>query len=386
MFRLNRPMVRLKLGAMKQLLIPCAAALFAALPAMAENQTNDAMPVRGFCIAAPRPAELDRFISFIDTELAPRQVNTLILRVEYNYQFRSHPELADARGLDRNDAKKLVAVCKKDNIELIPEIDCLGHQSFGSHLGTLLRVYPEFDETPQVKIPEHYTWPNSDRLYCKSYCPLLPKVHEVIFGLMDELCDDFESDTFHAGMDEVFYIGETNCPRCAGKDRSQLFAGEVTALHDHLREKGRHLWIWGDRLLDGKTTGLGEWEASENDTFRAIDLIPRDVAICDWHYDRADPTPVYFAVKGFNVIICPWKLTAPAVQEVDDMMRWRATSSDQMKARFLGVIETGWNGVGGFLDRDYHSEPAKTNSWNCLKAVFDEVARVQAPDSGGKIK
>jgi hypothetical protein len=371
---------------MKQFLLPCAAALFAALPAVAGSQTNDAMPVRGFCIAAPRPAELDRFIVFIDTELAPRQVNTLVLRVEYNYQFRSHPELADSHGLDRNDAKKLVAVCKKDNIELIPEIDCLGHQSFSSHLGTLLRVYPEFDETPQVKIPEHYSWPNSDRLYCKSYCPLHPKVHEVIFGLMDELCDDFESDTFHAGMDEVFYIGETNCPRCGGKDRSQLFAGEVAVLRDHLREKGRHLWIWGDRLIDGKTTGLGEWEASENDTFRAIDLIPRDVTICDWHYDRADPTPAYFAIKGFNVIICPWKLTAPAVQEVDDMTRWRATSSDEMKGRFLGVLQTCWNGVGGFLDRDYHSDPAKTNSWNCFKAVFDEVAKAQPADSAEKTK
>jgi hypothetical protein len=371
---------------MKHFLIVCAVSVAGALTALGANQTNDPIPVRGFCIGAPRPAEVDRFVAFIDTELAPRQINTLVLRVEYSYQFHSRPEMADARGLGRDDVKKMVAVCKKDNIQLIPEIDCLGHQSWSSHLETLLRVHPEFDETPQVTMPEKYAWPNADKLYCKSYCPLHPKVHEVIFALMDELCDDFESETFHAGMDEVFYIGETNCPRCAGKDKSQLFAGEVAALDDHLRVNGRHLWIWGDRLIDGKTTGLGEWEASENDTFRAIDLIPKDVIICDWHYDRADPTPAYFAIKGLKVMICPWKSTAPAVQEVGDMIRWRNTSSDEMRGRFLGVMQTSWSGVGGFLDREYHSDPSKTNSWNCLKAVFDEAAKLQSADPDGKSK
>jgi hypothetical protein len=31
-------------------------------------------------------------------------------------------------------------------------------------------------------------------------------------------------------------------------------------IHEHLKKKGRELWIWGDRLLDGITTGLGEWK------------------------------------------------------------------------------------------------------------------------------
>jgi hypothetical protein len=30
------------------------------------------------------------------------------------------------------------------------------------------------------------------------------------------------------------------------------------------RSARRQLWLWGDRLLDGKLTGLGEWEASRN--------------------------------------------------------------------------------------------------------------------------
>jgi hypothetical protein len=164
------------------------------------------LPVRGFCISAPQPGVLSEFVKFIDEELASRKVNTLILRVDYNFQYESHPELRDSAALSKQDVKKLVAVCRKNNIRIIPQVNLLGHQSWAGKIGNLLRAYPEFDETPLVKMPEKYVWPNADGLYCKSYCPLHPDVHNVVFAIVDEICDVFEADAFHAGMDEVFYI------------------------------------------------------------------------------------------------------------------------------------------------------------------------------------
>jgi hypothetical protein len=355
---------------MKLLPIFCLCGLlFVSLNAGAAD-ADDSMPVRGLCIAAPRPNHVDDFVVFIDHELAPRHINTLILRVDYNYQFQSHPELADGNPLSRDDVKKLVAVCRKDGIKLIPQINLLGHQSFGLHLGKLLTVYPEFDETPWVKMPEKYKWPNADNLYCKSYCPLHPKVHEVIFPVIDELCDVFETDAFHAGMDEVFYIGEDKCPRCGGRDKAELFADEVRRIDDHLKEKNRRLWIWGDRLIDGKTTGLGEWEASYKTTARAIDLIPKDVMICDWHYERPDPTAVYFAMKGIDVVTCPWKNAETAAQQSEDMMRWHKTASKAMRPHFQGMVQTVWESAETFLKET--SQDNKTNSWNCFKTVFPD--------------
>ena len=111
-------------------------------------------------------------------------------------------------------------------------------------------------------MPEKYEWPNADKLYCKSYCPLHPEVHKVVFDVVDEICDAFETNAFHAGMDEVFYLGEDKCPRCGGRDKAELFANEIRLIRDHLAQKNRRFWIWGDRLIDGKTTGLGMWEAS----------------------------------------------------------------------------------------------------------------------------
>src|SRR6185503_4599054 len=146
-----------------------------------------------------------------------------------------------------------------------------------------------------------------------------------------------------AGMDEVFYIGSAKCPRCKGQDKSKLFAGEVTRIRDHLASSKRELWIWGDRILDGQSTGIGMWEASKNDTYRAIDMIPKDVFICDWHYERADKTAVYFAMKGFQVATCPWRNPAVATTQVLDMQGFRSTATKAMKDRYQGIVQTVWS-------------------------------------------
>jgi Glycosyl hydrolase family 20, catalytic domain len=347
----------------------------------AAQDLDSVMPVRGFCIDAPRPSGVDSFVRFVSGELAPRKVNVLFLLVDYRYQFQSHPELVDTPALSNADVKKIVRICAEHHIRLIPQINMLGHQGWEEHPGKLLKAYPQFDETPWVKNPEHYVWPNADNLYCRSYCPLYPGIHEVLFAAIDELCDAFESTAFHAGMDEVFYLGESRCPRCGGQDPAVLFAGEVKALHDHLAQKRRELWIWGDRLIDGKTTGIGMWEASYNNTYRAVDMIPRDVVICDWHYERPDQTAVYFAMKGFRVVTCPWRVSRPGVAQVEDMVRFRAASTPEMRPRFLGIVETTWsptqvflNGFYGIGDRRRGPEGEEQGSaWDCFRAVFQRI-------------
>jgi len=338
------------------------------------GKAQDLLPVRGFCIAAPDSRHLDTFVKFIEEELATRKVNVLVVRIEYNYQFESHPELRDKNCLTKADVKKMVDACKKHNIRIIPQINLLGHQSWAGKPGNLLRVYPEFDETPNVKMPEKYKWPNADGLYCKSYCPLHPGVHKVVFELMDEICDAFESDAYHAGMDEVFYIGDDNCPRCSGRDKAELFSGEVNAIRNHLALKNRQLWIWGDRLIDGKTTGMGMWEASMNNTSRAIELIAKDVVICDWHYERPDQTPVMFAIKGLSVVTCPWKNPGNAVVQAQDMKRFRKNATSEMKERYQGMMQTIWNGNSSFLDEFYNKKPEVSDSESaCFRALFAEI-------------
>ncbi len=339
------------------------------------------LPVRGFAIAAPVEATLDSFLAFINDELAPRKVNTLILRIDYKYRYKSHPELIDSGALSNEQVKSIVKICKQNKIKIIPQVNLLGHQSWAGHTGKLLQVYPQFDETPGVLMPEKYEWPNADSLYCKSYCPLHPDLHKVLFDIVDEICDVFEADAFHAGMDEVFYIGDDKCPRCAGRSKAELFAGEVTTIYNHLAQTKRELWIWGDRLLDGNTMSLGMWEGSMNNTHPAIDLIPKKVVICDWHYDRVDKTAALFASKGFKVITCSWRNPDVAVSQVNDMVAMRSQSSTKIRPRYAGMMATVWSSVSNFLNGFYSKQESTSpedqlTDWNTFRIMYEHINKL----------
>ncbi|WP_258097612.1 family 20 glycosylhydrolase [Marinoscillum pacificum] len=306
-----------------------------------------------FCIAAPTKKDVPRFVKFIDEELGPNGIKTLILRVDFNYKYESYPNLRDDNPLTKSDIKKLVAVSRKHGINLIPQINLLGHQSWAETTYALLTEYPEFDETPNVKMPEKYEWPNDDGLYCRSYCPLHPEVHKVVFSLVDEIVEVFEATDFHAGMDEVFYIGHEQCPRCAGKDKAELFANEVNKISDHFASDSVKLWIWGDRLLDKEETQLSIWDASDNGTAKAIDLINKNVMINDWHYNVTVPTPAYFVTKGFSVYACFWNVPQVAKDQLTMMNTLRKLSSPVLKPQITGGMQTIWVPAGLFLDAYY---------------------------------
>lgn len=340
----------------------------------AQQKLNKILPVRAFCISAPRPQNVDRFVKFIAEELPEKKINTLILRVDYNYQYQAHPELRDSIALSIEDVKKIVEICKKINIKIIPQINLLGHQSWAGKTGNLLKIYPQFDETPEVKMPALYIWPNPDSLYCKSYCPLHPDIHPIIFSLIDEICTAFEATAFHAGMDEVFYLGDLKCPRCAGKDKAVLFAGEVNTIQKYLAKKNIKLWIWGDRLIDGRTMGIGEWEGSFNNTQSAIKLINKGVVICDWHYDKVENTAAYFTGNGFNVVSCSWKTPAVAIAQADQIIKLKSVAMPKRKLLYRGIMQTIWSNTESFLDEYYAIKTGTIIDGNTEANCFNAMA------------
>jgi hypothetical protein len=117
----------------------------------------------------------------------------------------------------------------------------------------------------------------------------------------------------------------------------------------------------------------------------AIDLMPKDVVICDWHYDRAEPTAAYFALKGYHVVTCPWKNPTTAAQQVEDMIRLREQSNSQVGARAQGIVQTVWSGANSFMDgfqryKERDNRPADEKSEAaCFVKVFEEMAKPREP-------
>lgn len=361
---------------------PRPAALLALLliAVFAPRAAAQKLPVRGLHFSAPKPDEVDAAVRFIRETLPKEGVNTLVIEFGYRVEFERRPEVRDPDALSKAQVRALAAACREAGIRLIPQINLLGHQSWRQTTHALLRSHPEFDETPGK-------YPNNEGIYCRSYCPLHPQVHEVVFDLVDELAETCDAADFHAGMDEVFLIGEDDCARCRGRDKAELFAGEVRAVRDHLASSGRRLWIWGDRLLDGQTTGLGRWEASLNNTQRAVERIPKDVVICDWHYDAASPTAAYFATLGFDVVSSPWRKAEVALAQLD-LARWLwRYAPEPVAKRMLGVLQTTWVGFGQFLSAYSGEGEASARAHQaaaCFRALFAELRTLdrQIPEKG----
>ena len=338
------------------ILLAIAAAAFA----------SDALPVRGIHLMAPRQNEIPAAVAFIRETLAKEGVNLLVLEFDYHYRFAKRPEVAEPDSLTKEQVGQLAGACRAAGIRLIPQINLLGHQSWSKNTAALLRAHPEFDETPGK-------YEGNVGIYCRSYCPLHPTVHDVVFDLVDEIVDACGADAFHAGMDEVFLIGEDDCPRCKGKDKAELFAREVQAIRDHLAKSRRTLWIWGDRLLDGAVTGNGKWEASQNQTNGAMRLVPKDVVVCDWHYEKAMPTAAQFALEGLQVVSCPWRKTDVAMGQLELMRSVRAHANQAVAGRMLGMLQTTWTGMGPFM-RAYNGEGGNAQADQAAKC-FRELFR-----------
>jgi len=348
--------------------------------ALAAMQTSAsasvALPVRGIHFSAPGTAEVPVFTKFIRDALQKEGVNTLVLEFDYRFKFQKHPEIADVDPYSVEQVKQIAQACKDAHIRLIPQINLLGHQSWEENTESFLRVHPEFDET-------RGKYPGNKGIYCRSYCPNAPGIHKVIFDSIDELADACGSDAFHCGMDEIFILADPDCPNCKGKTPAQCFAGEVNALHDHLKATGRQMWMWGDRFLDGRSNGLGEWEASTNGTYAAVSQVPKDIVISDWHYEHAEPTPAFFAMNGFSVVASPWRNSSLAVQQLSLVRAIRKGANSAIAQKALGVLHTTWCDPIAFT-RAYYGDKKQgkevTETEQCFKDLFKAIRQTDARD------
>ena len=309
---------------------------------------------KGICMDAPRTADVALFCDFIRTRLAPDGIDTLVLLTRYRYAFARHPECRSWDPLTETDVKAILAACRECGIRLIPKMNLFGHQSERTRdsYDGLLRGHPEFDETPEV----------DPVFYCRSLCPTHPDILPLVCDLMDEMADAFECDAMHIGCDEVFDIGK--CDRCRDKDTAVIFAGWVNALASHLKKRGVQTFMWGDRLLNGKSTGYGDWEASGNGTDRAVALVDHDIVICDWHYEKRDayPSVDVFAEAGYSIYICPWRYR-------ENAHRFYEYAAAHDRGHIRGLMLTTWGPSRRLIDALTTGEYPKTNEDGSVTTV-----------------
>ena len=307
---------------------------------------------KGICLYAPKPDELDLFEEFIEKKLVPGGCNLIVMIVRYRYQFKSHPEcIGHDAPLSEADVKHMLQLCRKHNIRLVPKMNLMGHQSDNKgrdSIDGLLRGYPEFDETQE----------KDEVFYTRCLCPNHPEVRPIVLELIDELVDVFEADGMHIAIDEVFEIGK--CSRCKDIPTYKILANWVNTLADHLNARGVQTMMWGDRLLNGLETDYGFWEASGNYTEPAINLVRKNILICDWHYgDREDfPSVDIFFEAGLRILVC----TGPYNKERAKKFIKYAKEKD--KGHIDGFLATTWVDAGRLMRFILRNDDTGVTDWD----------------------
>lgn len=332
---------------------------------------------KGIVLTAPLSEEIDDVIKFIDEYLAPRGFNMIVMQVRYRYQFKHHPEVWGYDPLSFDDVKRLLAVCRKNNIKLVPKMNLIGHQSGFPNEPTdgilhghnqvladindgLLRAYPSFDEQCDTK----------EILYSRSICLSSRGAKAVVCELLDELMDVFEADMIHIGCDEVFNAGL--CPECSKKTRAELISSWINSLNEHVKKRGGVTLIWGDRLLSTEETGYNRWEASDNGSDSAIDMLSKDIVVCDWHYDKYEKYPSIdiFANKGFKIMVSPWR-------DMNNLEAFLDYAIKNDKGHINGILMTTWCGSGDLAKRLLYGEKGRWLHTEQIATTIEKIFELE---------
>lgn len=255
------------------------------------------MAFRGVHLFIPAHEQLEFARRLVKYMLSPMGYNTVIMEVAAGMKFESHPDInektedaiekakqgiwpafphssvAEGKAVEKSEVAAFVDYIRSFGIDVIPEVQSLGHVPFMTH------TYPEIAEVEEddgrEKIDTRLEDAKPDRFYPHCYCPSNERSYEILFDLLDEIIEVFRPREYvHMGHDEVYYIGV--CPRCRDKHPADLFAADVNKIHDHLAAKGLKMMMWADMLQP----------VTKYRTPAAIDRIPKDIVLMDfiWYF------------------------------------------------------------------------------------------------------
>jgi len=215
------------------------------------------------------------------------------VQLECSVRLRSHPELAGEASYLPGEIRELTKFARSLGMEIIAIQNFYGHQS------AITRAHPDLQEVPGDP---------------GVYCPTNPKTRRLVAEIIREMVEIFEPRQFHIGHDEIQLAGNPQrvgvCPRCRQRRPWEVFAYDVNEIHAVLKAAGVRTWMWSDMLI--RPEYLSKWQGNGNgvagEVYRALDLIPRDIVIADWHYFAVEDyrSSQGFLDRGFEVCPAVW--------------------------------------------------------------------------------
>jgi hypothetical protein len=269
-----------------------------------------AFPFRGIKLYLPGRENITFFKRFIRDFAALYKYNKIIIELNANMRLERHPELnigavefakalnysrlsephgvnnktknsthhdnADGGILEKEEVADLVHYMRAFDLEVIPELPSLPHSYY------LLAGHKNLAE-------------NSKEVFPDTYCPLRPESYKIYFDVLDEYIDVIHPTMIHVGHDE-WRMEKDECELCRGKDYGELFANDLTKIHDYLAKKGIATAMWGDHLLESvRSKDPRVTKSSTGYVYKVPGglrpelvekLIPKDILVFNWFWDE----------------------------------------------------------------------------------------------------
>lgn len=270
---------------------------------------------RGVHLFLPAEEEMDFTKRLIRDILSPMGYNFIIMQFSAAMVLEKHPEInegflqvidkmkkgewpafphSDVGGgklVSKESVRDLVAYSRSYGIDIIPEIQSLGHVQYMTVSHPEIAEIPDEDENEVID--ERVADVRPKKFYKHSACPMNPKTYELLFDICDEIIEVVEPREYvHMGHDEVYEIGV--CSICKTKDPADLLAYDLNKIYDYLKAKGLKMMIWAD-MLQNCTKYL---------TAGAINKIPKDILLLDfiWYFHRPKDIENFLLENEFEVL------------------------------------------------------------------------------------
>lgn len=251
------------------------------------------------------------YLKEIIATLAAYKQNMVTLYTEHVFRLRSHPDVAPADGITREQVAELTAWARQHHCDLIGNAQPFGHMEH-----TLaIPFYRPMAENPWV------------------ISPAVEGTYDYLKDVLTEIVPAYESPFFHINADEVTGLGEGPARRMVDSmGQGGVYAYHIGRIAEIIRPYNKRLLMWGDIAVNNP---------------EIIDRLPKDLIVVSWGYHRAesfDDAILPFTKTGFDFMVAPgvncwgnvWPNMSVATLNISNYVR------DGAALGTMGMMNTVW--------------------------------------------
>ena len=351
---------------------------------------------RGVHLFLPAEDQMDFTKRLIKHLLSPMGYNFIILQFSAGMVLDNHPEINESfltaieksskgewpefphnalgggKLVSKQSVRDLVEYSRAYGIDIVPEIQSLGHVQY------LTLSHPEIAEIPEKDDKEKIDTRAEDKMpedfYKHSYCPSNPESYKLLFEVADEIIDVVKPEYVHMGHDEVYQLGV--CPICKKRNPADILADDINKIYDYLKSKNLKMMIWADMLQP----------VTKYKAFDAIHKIPKDILLLDfiWYFHVDKDIEENLVKYDFDVLI--GNLYSSYFPRYEKRIRTKGVHGGQVSA-WVKTAEYELGREGKLYDFLYTSQMLWSESYDSrLRYAYDRIIREFIPSLRAKLR